>query len=220
MKKTAISILLLNFLIVVSSTGQRLERFGAETGMEERNGIVHRSGYSGLVNYYGYIKHGASPDDMRNGKPVFYLYFYLNDTLPEIGVRLITPVPEVVFPDKGDIVSENYLQNENEKSGTFNSWIILERAYSIKSFADIATKLDKTGWLRLDQNDDADELLNKTNSLLRIKATDKQFIPPGLYRVGISTLKNDEVKGGFLLQLGATIALPGVKLSPKAADLK
>lgn len=212
------------FLLIVMRSSlvsaQRLDRFGAETGSEARDGFIHRNGYTGIVSYYGYIKPHTAPDDMRDGKSLYYLYFYLNDSLPEIGIRIIAPVPVVIMPGKGDLVSDNYYQYEKDKSNTFNTWIALERAYSIKTFADVATKFEKTGWLQLSYNDDADEMFNKTNSLIRIINSPKKNIVPGLYRIVISASEKEEVKGGFLVQLGSTSILPGVVLTPKVEALQ
>ena len=220
MKKVFCLISVICISIAFSGSAQRLDRFGAETGSEDRDGFIHRNGYTGIVSYYGYIKPGSVPDDMRDGKSLYYLYFYLNDSLPEIGARIIAPVPRVIMPGKGDLVADNYYLNEKDKTHTFNTWLAIERAYSIKNFADITTKFDKTGWLQLSFNDDADEMFNKTNSLIRIINSAKKNIIAGLYRIVISTSGKEEVKGGFLIQLGSTSGLPGVRLTPKVEDLQ
>ncbi len=200
---------------------QRLDRFGADTGSETRNGIPHRIGYTDIKNYFGYIEPGAPADGIQEGKNIFFLYTYINDTLPEIGVRIITPLHETVSPNKGDFVSENYYENEKERTNSFNSWIALEYADNIKSQADISTNPKGILWDQLGFNDDSNELYNKTNSVLRIKSTTKKTLKPGLYRIVFSSAKEKEVvKGGFLIQLGSTISLPGVKLTSNIEEIQ
>ena len=219
MKAAIIIICVLSLLTTFNCPAQRLDRFGADTGSESRDGFIRRMSYETTISYFGYIKPGTAPDDMRAGKELFFLYFYLQDSVPELGARIIAPVSNLIMPDKGDLVAENYYSNEKDKKNTFNTWIAIERAYSIKSFEEITTKFDKTGWLQLAANDDSGELFNKTNSVIRIHNLFEKPIVPGLYRIVISTTTKDEVKGGYLVQLGFTTILPGVKLTQKVEDL-
>lgn len=41
----------------------------------------------------------------------------------------------------------------------------------------------------------------------------------GLYRIGFTTYKIGEVKGGFLAQVGAPVKLPGVGIASNLEDL-
>ena len=220
MKNIRLIIVLYFFAAATISNAQRLDRFGAETGSSNRNGSVHRLGYTDIKSYYGYIEPGSVPDKLSGGRFYYYLYFYISDTLPEIGVRMIAPVPELISPDKGDFASENYFAMEKEKSLSFNTWIELERAEQIKSKEEISEKIDDATWKLLGFNDDAEEMFNKTNSLLRLKSNPREPLIPGLYRVAFtSSGKKEEVKGGFLIQVGSTVLLPGVKLTKQLEEL-
>ena len=221
MKNILILLFFFYFGGMPDSTAQRLDRFGAETGSSNRNGIIHRTGYTDIKSYYGYIEPGAAPDQLRGGRYYFYLYFYISDTLPEAGIRIIAPVPALIAPNKGDFVSETYYAKEKEKSLTFNTWIELERAEQIKSKEEISKKIDDATWKLLGFNDDAAEMFNKTNSLLRIKSNPREPLIPGLYRVAFtSSGKKEDVKGGFLIQVGSTVLLPGLKLTKQLEELE
>ena len=216
-------LIVFQLLSTISSQAQRLDRFGADTGSEARGGVTRRIAYEDIKSFYGYIKPGAEASEIRDGKSFFYLYFVINVTLPEVGMRIITPVPDVVMPDKGDVVAENYYENEKDKKNTFDSWIALERAENLNEINNDLSQYKELKWQQLGFNDDSKEAENKTNSVLRLKTSAKQAIAPGLYRIAFTTMKEkEEVKGGFLIQLGSTVGLPGVKLTPniEAIQLK
>ena len=200
------SIKLIVFLsIVLSLSGsttnaQRLDKFAS-------NGKV----YKPVITYFGYINSETIPDETINGKTFYYLYFKIADTVPEIGVRIISPVPVVVMPDEGDLVAENYYDNEHDKNNYFDTWVAIERAMDVKP--EHFSKPDSTiKWLQLGFNDDSQELFPQPNgkyynSLLRIKTKPDdatKIFPPGLYRIRFSDNKNMQMKGGFVVQLGTT----------------
>ena len=135
------------------------------------------------------------------------MYFWLNDSVTELAARLISPVPWVVMPDKGDLVSDNYYENEKDKATYFDPWISLDRAKEISNVDDIS-KIKKRSWIPLAYNDDSSELFRQPsgkayNSLLRIKSASA-----GLYRISFTSYKKGKVRGGYLIQIGTTSKMP------------
>lgn len=209
-----ISVFTISNLLITECSAQRLDRFASKA----------RVSYGKTITYFGYLSPGNQPDEISNGKNFYYLYFQLPDSVAELGIRMISPVPAVVMPDKGDLVTENYYSNEKDKTNYFDPWIAIEKAENPKHFLqnDTAAK-----WITIGFNDDSSELFwqpngKRNNALLRIinkqQPTDKK-IAPGFYRICFTDNKQPEVKGSFVVQLGTAHKLPGLKLLKNPGEL-
>lgn len=201
---------------------QKLDKFGADMGKKSVMGKEIRVPYTDMLTYYGYVKPGAAPDETRDGKKYYYLYLWIPAAAPELGVRMVSPVPEkMATPDKEDIVSADYDANKADTKSYFDTWISLERADGITSVSDIEGKVKTAKWNKYDQNDDSGELPaqpsgSKYNSLMRITSevsNPLKALVTGLYRIGFTTYKVGEVQGSFVAQVGAPVKLPGVAIA-------
>ncbi|HXA02335.1 MAG TPA: LipL32 family surface lipoprotein [Cytophagaceae bacterium] len=207
--------------VAMSASAQKLEKFGMEAGKKAVMGKEIRAPYTDLISYFGYVKPGAAPDETKNGKKMYYLYIWIPAVAPEIGIRMVSPVPTGMKPDeKVDFIGADYKANEADKTNYFDTWIILEKAKGITSSADIA-KGKTAEWTSIETNDDSGELPanpsgSKYNSLMRVTSevnNPLKALTAGLYRIGFTTYKVGEVQGSFLAQVGAPVKLPGVGLS-------
>ncbi len=206
--------------------GGGLDKFSADLGKKSVMGKEMRIPYSDVISYYGYVKPGAAPDETRDGKKYYYLYVWIPAVAPEIGVRMVSPVPDGMKPEASDFVTPEYTENAADKSSYFDTWITLERAEGVMSPADIA-KGKTAKWNRYDVNDDSGELPaqpsgSKYNSLMRITSEPSnplKALVVGLYRVGFTTYKTGEVQGSFVAQVGAPVKLPGVAVAKTIDDL-
>ena len=214
--------------IGTSLNAQKLDKFGADMAKKSVMGKEVRVPYTDLITYYGYVKPGATPDEVKDGKKYYYLYLWIPAAAPEIGVRMASPVPEkMVEPGKEDIVSPDYTANMADTKNYFDTWISLERAGGVNSTADIAEKAKSAKWSRYDQNDDSGEMPAQPsgsmyNSLMRVTSdisNPVKALVTGLYRVGFTTYKTGEVQGSFIAQIGAPIKLPGVAIAKTIDDL-
>jgi len=174
--------------------------------------------YTSVTSYYGYAKPGAAPDATIEGRKTWFIYIWVPAVAPELGVRMISPVPNGMSPKSGDFVSPLYDENKNNTKSFFDTWISFEKAEGVGP--DGIAGAASAKWTRLESNDDSGEMPanpsgNKYNSLLRVN--DPTKLIRGLYRVGFTTYKKGEVEGTFLAQLGSPIALPGVVIG---TDLK
>ena len=201
---------------------QNLDKFGADMGKKSVMGKEIRAPYTDVLTYYGYVKPGAAPDETRDGKKYYYLYLWIPAAAPELGVRMVSPVPEkMATPDKEDIVSPDYEANKADTKNYFDTWISLERADGITAVSDIEAKVKTAKWNKYDQNDDSGELPaqpsgSKYNSLMRITSevsNPLKALVTGLYRIGFTTYKVGEVQGSFVAQVGAPVKLPGVAIA-------
>lgn len=207
--------------ITGSVSAQKLDKFGADMGKKAVMGKEVRVPYTDMISYYGYVKPGAKPDEEKGGKKYYYLYVWIPAAAPEIGVRMISPVPEKMSPDKADYVAEDFTANGTDRKSYFDTWISLERADGIMKAEDIAAKAKSAKWNLYEQNDDSAEMPeqpsgSKYNSLMRVTSdvsNPMKSLVAGLYRIGFTTYKVGEVQGSFLAQVGAPVKLPGVLIA-------
>ena len=158
---------------------------------------------------------------------MYYIYVWIPIAAPEIGIRMISPVPDSVKPSDKDYVSPDYTANAADTKSFFDTWITFERAETIFKIEDVATKAKTTKWISIATNDDSSEMPaqpsgSKYNSLMRITSEPSnptKTLVMGLYRIGFTTYKTGEVQGSFLAQLGAPIKLPGVSVAVKPEDI-
>lgn len=215
------------FAVTISATAQKLDKFGADLAKKSVMGKEIRVPYTDLTSYYGFIKPGAAPDEVKNGKKMYYIYVWIPIAAPEIGVRMISPVPDSAKPTEKDYVSPDYTANAADTKSFFDTWVTLERAEGILKIEDVASKAKTAKWVTIDKNDDSSEMPaqpsgSKYNSLMRITSDTSnptKSLVMGLYRIGFTTYKTGEVQGSFLAQLGAPIKLPGVSVAVKPEDI-
>ncbi|RPI12938.1 MAG: hypothetical protein EHM58_19410 [Ignavibacteriae bacterium] len=207
---------------------QELPTFEADLGKQEAFGVEVRVPYTDVISFYGYIKPGATPDEEKGGKKYYYLYVWIPVASPEIGLRMVSPVPKKMKPGKEDFVMEDYTANSTDTKSYFDTWISFERADNVISYEDIVTNGKTAGWLNYGQNDDNSELPkqpsgNKYNSQMRIStevSNPAKALVIGLYRIGFTTYKTGEVQGSFIAQIGSVVEIPGVKVARDLESLK
>lgn len=226
MKKNVLAaIICLSF--AVNATAQKLDKFGADLGKKSLMGKEVRVPYTDVSSYFGFVKPGTAPDEVVNGKKMYYVYVWIPVAAPEIGIRMISPVPEGTKTTDKDIVSTDYTANSADTKSYFDTWISFERAESVLRLEDVATKAKTTKWISIEQNDDSSEMPaqpsgSKYNSLMRITSDTSnptKSLVMGLYRIGFTTYKKGEVTGSFLAQIGAPIKLPGVQIAAKPEQI-
>jgi hypothetical protein len=226
MTKKIIITCLICFGIGMMANAQKLDKFGADMGKKSVMGKEVRVPYTSLTSYYGYVKPGGVPDETINGKKMYYIYVWIPVAAPEIGIRMISPVPGGMKPAENDFVGADYKANEGDAQSYFDTWINLEKAADILSADDIL-KGKSAKWSSYGNNDDSGEMPaqpsgNKWNSLMRITSEvsdPAKALVVGLYRIAFTTYKTGEVQGSFLAQVGAPVNLPGVGISSNLDDL-
>lgn len=189
------------FLLPAICLSQRLEPFASTT--KSADGYSGKRVYPQVCNYFECVESSANTFISKsNGKEVYSLYFYIPDTLTEIAARALSPVPELVSPDKGMIATESFYNcSENLKAG-FDIAISLFRS-SASTF-----KSDSLEWSLIAENDNSLEMQHESDACLRVlsKASNVPLLP-GIYRIDIRSTK-PSLRGNFLLQIGS---FPGVR---------
>ncbi|CAN5432945.1 hypothetical protein BH11BAC2_BH11BAC2_00060 [soil metagenome] len=209
--------------VLISSSGmaQRLELFTSESGKIVNEGKVQRIPYPRTTGFYDYISTTEKADEVFDSHQYFFIYFIVPIDVEEIGMRLISPVPNYVFADAGDVETDAFLQNTSRRDTFFDPWIGLDRAdvpYEEGTF-NAGVKVER--WIKLGFSEDSHETIAQptgkfTNPVLRISG--KTF-PAGLYRARISCLKKGNPIGSYVLQLGLIPGIKGIKMSRTQAGL-
>lgn len=204
-------------------SSRELPSFTADTGAQVGGRV--RIPYSSITSFYGYIEKGQKPDELRENKNYYYLYVWIPAAAPEIGLRMVSPVPESMGPEEGDFVGGTWEKNNADRKTYFDTYITFERAsgLSASNIKDAST----AAWRKIDWNDDTRELPAQPsgsyyNSVLRIESNRNdplRYLVRGLYRIGFTTFKRGEVQGSFLAQVGAPIELPGVVIGRTPAEV-
>src|SRR5688572_14908778 len=138
MKKLVI-LSIVSFAIGLSAQ-KGLPKFGADLGKKSVMGQDVRITYTSIVSYYGYVKPGTAPDATVGGKKMYYLYMWIPVAAPEIGVRMISPIPADMKAATTDFASESYTANSTERTTYFDTWIALEKADGILKAEEISSK--------------------------------------------------------------------------------
>ncbi len=218
-----ISVLCLLVLFAANVKAQKLSSFGSS--IEKTVGPkTIKVPYTDVISYLGYAANGQE-DEVKDGKKFYYIYVWVPLAAPEIGVRMMSPVP-AKYKNKSAIVSNEYSENMGSED-FFDTYITLERSniISVDNISEEAVKSAK--WVVFERNDDSSEMPKQPsgssyNSLLRYKSevsNPAKALTVGLYRVGFTTYKKGEVNGTFLAEVAAPVKLPGVVMAKTIEEL-
>jgi hypothetical protein len=213
--------------LITGIKAQDLPTFDADFGKKTVFGQEIRIPYTDVVSYFGYIKAGSTPDEERGGKKYYYLYLWIPTAVPEIGIRMVSPVTDMK-PGKLDYVMDDFTANSSDKTSYFDTWISFERSSVILNDSSFVENVKNGSWTSFGQNDDSSELPKqpsgkKYNSLMRITSNTSnptKSLVKGLYRIGFTTFKTGEVQGSFIAQIGAIVKIPGTIIARNLDGLK
>jgi hypothetical protein len=227
MKKILFVLAVFLFLVKVTEA-QKLPGFDADLGMKKVFGQEIRLPYTDVLSYYGYIKPGSTCDEERGGKKYYYLYLWIPSAIPELGLRMVSPVPKEMKPEKTDYVMDEYKDNTSDTKSYFDTWISLEKSNVYFNDSNFVENVKNATWTLMAQNDDSGELPaqpsgKKYNSQMRISSdanNPTKSLVKGLYRIGFTTYKTGEVQGSFIAQIGAVIKIPGTLITRTVEGMK
>ncbi len=74
MKKNLLAIVITLGMFSIAN-GQKLDKFGADLGKKSVMGKEIRVPYTDLTSYFGYIKPGSKPDEVKGGKKCITFMF-------------------------------------------------------------------------------------------------------------------------------------------------
>jgi hypothetical protein len=228
MKKCVVVVCAVLCIAVFAGCATGLPTFGAEIGKESLPLLGEtRIPYLAVSSYYGYVKPGSPADATVNGKKMYYVYIWVPVVAPEIGVRMISPVPAENQPTEADFVSATWEDGKADTTNFFDTWISFDRSETVLNPEDI-TKAANGNWINFDTNDDSGEMPpnprgQKYNSLLRVVSDTSnplKSLVRGLYRISFTTYKVGEVQGSFLAQVGAPVEIPGIVIGASLKEVQ
>jgi hypothetical protein len=187
---------------------QRLDPFTSMSGNYERNGITRMVPYPRITNYYGYT-------ELQGQKDTSLIYFQLTDSITELGVRILSPAPDISTARPGDEVMDIFIDKPAKMKEFFNPVLRLE-------------KLSDGKWLVVAENSDSPEAPpnpdgNRTNAIIRVfnNGNDaRKSLGPGLYRIAFTEQKSPDYKGSYMLSVGSLEQEPEIELSTNLQDFE
>lgn len=182
--------------------------------------------YTDVATYLGYASPG-NEDEVRDEKKFYYIYIWIPAVAPELGVRMMSPVPSKYKGLKKATEAQSYKDNESSDA-YFDTYITIERSNIVSKDKISDAAVSDAKWVVLESNDDSSEMPENPggssyNSLLRYKSeasNPAKALTAGLYRIGFTTYKRGEVNGTFLAEVAAPIKLPGVAMAKTIDELK
>lgn len=199
------------FLVSHQVSGQRLDPFLSKSHVALNGEAKELLPYEKPVRYFDYIKQTDPPAIMDSNMVSYYLYFTLSDKVNELGIRLLSPVPELASPNRGDIETESYMAlSLAEKSNWFDAGFVLE-------FGSLSAENTFTMVYHLVENHQSKEAPPQPdgsyhNALYRLVRED---LPAGDYRITLVIERNELSTlptGSYLLEIGT---VPAVKIEVK-----
>lgn len=200
--------LFLLLLVSYQVYGQRLDPFLSKSFVAMDGESKEMLPYEKPLRYFDYINQATSPDTVDSNRIGYYLYFTLPEKVNELGIRLLSPVPDLASPNRGDIETESFTAIKlAEKSNWFEAGFILE--FGSRSGENTFTAVYHLG--ENHQSNDVPPQPNGkyNNALYRLVRED---LPAGVYRITLVIERGDQVElpvGSYLLEIGT---VPAVKI--------
>ncbi len=210
-------ILLLSIVLnSVTTVAQRLSPFEAVTLNAAAGSGGDKLPYEKTISFFGFISDSSHVDTILEDKPVYYHYLFLPGDADELGIRLISPVPELFFADRGDIESEEFIsKNQSDKSKWFDAAIRLEKidinttdqSESVKTIAINYKSKDVPG---LPNGKSENPLIRITNETLS----------GGFYRIAVINEISEQTRtGSYVVQIGTVPRIRGIRISRILKDI-
>ena len=165
--------------------------------------------YASQANYFGYVVPGSEPDEVEGHRQLHYLYLRVPATVPELALRLVSPVRGWLQPRPDtDQVAPGFADHAASLVG-FDADLALQRCAQ-----PAPSEPDCLSWHTVAHNDDSDELPTNDrgahlHAQLRAQPPAGPW-PAGIYRLVLSAGKGGDVQGTYLVQVGAPVV--GLKM--------
>jgi hypothetical protein len=161
-------IIFILILLHQTSWAQRLEPFGS--GGNKKTGMNARSiPYENTLFYFECINDN-NDFLVRDGKEgsLCDVLFSGRQPVQEIGLRVLSPIPELVSPNRGHIVTADYSDSCDYKEKGFDPVLKISRSKKQFSRTDLSQSETKPEFILLGENDNNDEMNVKENALIRL----------------------------------------------------
>ena len=206
MRKLYLVVLIL-FNVSSNAFAQRTNPFLSITGTRGYPAIQQAVPYEKARTYFDYIDSNNVTIYKVEEQNAFSLYFFIENPLQELGLRFISPLPELFSPNKGDQVTNMFENADAPKSKGFNASIALNRMEINNADTSFIQLTDETPL----------KFKERSNPTFRI--TDKKF-KPGWYQLQIISKEKEIPFGYFALQIGSIPVIKFPELFKSLSEVK
>ena len=195
--------LLVIVLCLIASTNcfaQRLAPFTSLTGNRGYPAITQSVPYEKVQSRFEFIDSTCTYLKENKTGWTYTAWFEIKDSLQEFGVRVVSPLPEMFLPAKGDVLTPSFENNQINDNKGFKPEIIILKA---------VMKSEDMNFVELK---DMTPLNQRTKEMPTFRITDKGDkikLAPGVYQIVISSQDHTKPQGSFALQFGS---IPRIKI--------
>jgi len=178
---------------------QRLAPFMSLTGNRGFPAITNPVPYEKPQTFFEHIDSTCAFLHQKKTGWTYTAYFEITDSLQEFGIRLISPISDLLSPGKGDLTSTSYDEKKPSDKGGFKP-----EFYLLKAVA----KSDDMNFIEL-QDMTPVKQKDRPHPTLRIFSMgNKNLLPPGIYKLMIFTQDRAKPSGSFAIQFGSIPRTP------------
>lgn len=200
---------------------QRLDRFVmSKFAAGGKSGVA----YPMQKSFFGKLPSDSIHFYVKNDTTFYNVHIWLPKPVKELGVQLISPVPQFALACKGDYEAPGY-HDSLKADGKYFDPVLTVTFVPIAKFSENNDTIHcKPTFKIVGKNDNSSEApptLIKKNSLLRIgqTETDTAYAAAGLYTVTFTSVANKKPEGTFVVQVGVTEPVPGLKFFRQLDEL-
>lgn len=205
-----IVIIFLLCAVLQEACAQRTAPFISISGNRGFPAITNPLPYEKPQTLFEYIDSTCTFLNQKKTGWTYTAYFEINDSLQELGIRIISPLPDLLSPAKGDITTNAYDEKPEKDNTGFKPEIYLLKAVAKSEDMNFIEMQDMTPL----------KMKDRLHPTIRLVSKDeKNLLAPGIYKLVIFTQDRSKPSGAFALQFGSIprIKMPALYSSP---DLK
>jgi hypothetical protein len=194
-----IVIIFLLCAVLQEACAQRTAPFISVSGNRGFPTITNPLPYEKPQTLFEYIDSTCTFLNQKKTGWTYTVYFEIKDSLQELGIRIISPLPDLLSPAKGDIMT-NAFQEKPEKDNTgFKPEIYLLKAVAKSEDMNFIEMQDMTPL----------KMKDRLHPTIRLVSKDeKNLLAPGIYKLVIFTQDRSKPSGAFALQFGSIPRMP------------
>jgi hypothetical protein len=173
---------------------QRVAPFTSVSGGRGYPHLTRPVPYEKVQTRFEYIDSTCAFLQLKKTGWSYTAYFEITDSLQELGLRIISPLPDLLSPHKGDVTTSSFDEKPfNDKTGFHAEWYLF-KATNNSGELNFAELKDMT----------PEKLKDRTHPEFRIVDNgDSLRLPPGIYKLILLSRDRNKPAGSFAIQFGS-----------------
>ena len=194
--KKGVKFILLSAVIFIhaKSPAQRLAPFTSLTGNRGYPAITQPVPYEKVQSRFEFIDSTCTYLKQKKTGWTYTAWFEIKDSLQELGIRIISPLPDLMSPAKGDVTTPAFDAKPAKDNSGFKPEIYLLKAVA---------KSDDMNFIELKDMTPVSQRNWKAPSFRITDKGDGTKLSPGIYQIVIFTQDRAKPQGAFALQFGS-----------------